>query len=62
MKEIAKIKEIDSVDTNTPGWFEFRTAATKNIISSMTDAEKEELRRRGEEMAANGLPETVKRR
>lgn len=53
---------MDVVDTNTPGWFELRTAATKIIISNMTEAEKEELRKKGEEMAENGLPENVKRR
>ena len=53
---------MDVVDTNTPGWFELRTAATKNIISNMTEAEKEELRKKGEEMSEKGLPENVKRR
>lgn len=62
LMEIGRIKEMDEVNTNTPGWFELRTAATKNILSKMTDAEKEKLRRSGEEMTEKGLPENVKRR
>jgi hypothetical protein len=62
LKEIGRIKEMDEVDTNTPGWFELRTAATKNILSKMSDTQKEDLRKSGEEMAEKGLPDHVKRK
>jgi len=62
LKEIGQIMNMASVDTNTPGWFNHRTKATKNIISNMTDAEKEELQRKAEKIGEIGLPEEVKRR
>lgn len=62
LDEIGRIKEMNSVDTTTPGWFELRTHATKNLLSQMTDAEKADLRKEGDKMAEKGLPEDVKRR
>ena len=53
---------LDSVDTNTPGWFENRTVACKNILDNMTDAEKDILRKKAEEMAEKGMPEDIQRK
>ena len=53
---------LDSVDTNTPGWFENRTVACKNILENMTDAEKDILRKKAEEMAEKGMPEDIQRK
>jgi hypothetical protein len=54
--------DLDSANTNTPGWFQHRTTAAKNILHNMTAAERNRLRDEAEEMAGNGLPETVQRK
>lgn len=53
---------LESADTNTPGWFENRTTAAKNILNVMTEAQKNRLRDEADEMAAKGLPEEVQRK
>jgi hypothetical protein len=53
---------LDSANTRTPGWFEHRTTAAKNIINNMTAVEMKRLRDEAEDMAGNGLPEAVKRK
>lgn len=53
---------IDSVTQETPGWFEHRTTATKNIFNSMTDAEMKDLRKKADEILEKGMPEDVKRK
>ena len=62
MKEIATLMGEGSIDTNTTGWFPLRTQASKNILDRMTDAEKAELRKKGEEMARNGKPKEIQRK
>lgn len=62
MKEVASIMGLESADTNTPGWFENRTTAAKNILNVMTEAQKNRLRDEADEMAAKGLPEEVQRK
>ena len=62
LKEISTIMGSSEVDTFTPGWFQFRTVATKNILRLKTEAEKEELRKKGEEFAKIGLPEDIQRK
>jgi hypothetical protein len=61
-KEISSIMGIDNVDATTQGWFLHRVAATQNILSRMTDTQKEELRQEGEKMAAKGMPEELQRK
>lgn len=53
---------IDKVTTHTPGWFNLRVEATQNILKTMTDADKKELCRKGEEMAKKGMPEDLQRK
>ena len=53
---------LDSADTSTPGWFQLRTKASKNIIESMTEDEKKVLEDDADRMAVDGLPADVQRR
>ena len=53
--EIATIMDLLMADTNTLGWFQYHTTATKNLISRMTEAKKARLRRESKRMAAEGL-------
>jgi len=62
MKEIGIIMGNDTVDTNTPGWFQHRTAAAKNILNRMTEAQKFELRKLGDGMSEKGMPEEIQRK
>ena len=62
LKEIGTMMGIDAVDTNTPGWFNHRTAASKNILDKMTEAKKNELRKLGDEMLEKGMPEEIQRK
>lgn len=47
--------DLDHVTTTTPGWFQHRTSAAKNILNNMTDAQKKKLRDEAEEIADKGL-------
>jgi len=51
-----------NVNTNTPGWFQLRTVATKNILENMTEGRKQELRKKAEEMSERGLPDDIQRK
>ena len=62
MEEVAKLMDIDSANTNTPGWFPYRTTAARNILNKMSDAEKNILLKKVDDMAENGFPEDVQRR
>ena len=53
---------MDSIDTTTPGWFELRTTATKNILANMSDSDRDELQRKAVEMGLKGLPEDIKQK
>lgn len=60
--EIASILKLDSADTNTEGWFQQRTKASKNIINRMTDEEKKKLEDEVDKMRGKGLPPDVQRK
>ena len=62
MNEIGNIMGVDYVDTNTPGWFKHRMAASQNLLNNMTGKEKDELHRKGEELAAKGMPVEFQRK
>ena len=51
-----------NTDTHTPGWFGLRTTAARNILERMTEAEKSDLRKIGDDMAKNGMPEHLQRK
>jgi len=61
-REIASLMQIDSADTNTPGWFQLRTKASKNILDAMTDDERREIEAEAEQMQSEGLPRDVQRK
>jgi hypothetical protein len=60
-KEIASILKLDSANTNTPGWFQLRTKASKNILNAMTEDERDALEKEAERMQREGLPPDVQR-
>jgi hypothetical protein len=60
--EIANILNIDSADTNTPGWFQLRTKASKNILDKMTEDERKILEDDAQRMQKEGLPPDVQRK
>jgi hypothetical protein len=62
MKEVAVLMDLEYVDTNTPGWFRHRTAAAKTIIDNMTDAEKNKLQVKAQELADKGFPPELQRK
>ena len=62
MKEIARVMGIDKVDTNTPGWFQNRTTAARNILNRMSEADKKELHKFGDQILENGMPEEIRRK
>jgi hypothetical protein len=62
LNEISNIMGIGGVDTNTPGWFQHRMAATQNILNNMTDTALNDLQMKGEEVAERGMPEDMKRK
>lgn len=62
LKEIANLMGLEYADTQTLGWFNYRTAASKNILRCMTHVEKEKLRKDAEDMAENGLPVDLQRK
>jgi hypothetical protein len=62
MKEIATIMEVPYVDTNTPGWFAYRTKAAKNILDRMSEEDKKKIRQEAQEMSEKGFPEDLQRR
>ncbi|KAF8801933.1 hypothetical protein BYT27DRAFT_7113986 [Phlegmacium glaucopus] len=55
-KEIASIMNLDSADTNTPGWFPYRTIAAKNLLDNMTDVERAKLIDEAGKLVSEGLP------
>ena len=62
LKEISRLMGTQNVNTNTPGWFQLRTVATKNILENMTEGRKQELRKKAEEMSERGLPDDIQRK
>ena len=43
---------LNSANANTPGWFDYRTSASKNIIAKMTREEKKKLRHDRDKIAS----------
>ena len=62
LNEIAVLMGLEHVDTNTPGWFAFRTRATKRIIEGMTEVEKSKLRGEVDDMARKGFPKELQQK
>ena len=58
--EIARLLGIPSVNANTPGWFHKHMQALKNILSTMSDEEAEELEREQKRITAQGYPDYIK--
>ena len=61
-KEIATILGLDTADTKTPGWFQLRTKASKNIINSMTNEDRNKLENVADQLQKDGFPEELQRR
>jgi predicted phosphoribosyltransferase len=61
-EEIALILDLDTADTSTPGWFQLRTKASKNILDKMSVSERDEIECEAERMQKEGLPRDVQRR
>jgi hypothetical protein len=61
-RKIASLLDIESATTSTPGWFQLRTKASKEIILSMSDDERKVLENEADRMEKEGLPEEVQRR
>jgi hypothetical protein len=61
-EEIGNLLGVEDATTTTPGWFEMRTPAIKNVFNSMTAAEKAVLDAEQEKMTGEGYPEQKKRR
>jgi hypothetical protein len=61
-KEIASLLNIETADTSTPGWFQLRTKASKNIIDGMNENEKKELENEVDRMQKDGLPPEIQRK
>jgi hypothetical protein len=61
-KEIALMMDLVSVDTNTPGWFQHRTRAARNLLDKMTEGERVKLRSEADRMSREGLPEEIQRK
>jgi len=59
--EIARLLGILSADANTPGWFQKRMLAMKNILSMMSDEEAEQLERERERIGTQGYPDYIQR-
>ena len=53
---------IENANTSTPGWFQLRTKASKDIILSMSDDERKAIEDEADRMAKEGLPQDVQRR
>lgn len=60
--EIASIMELPTANSNTPGWFEHRMAASKNILDTMTVEEKTKFEDDAERYRVEGLPKDVQRK
>lgn len=61
-KEIASILGLDTANTQTPGWFQLRTKASKTILNSMTEEDRNNLENEADRMQKEGLPQDVQRR
>jgi hypothetical protein len=55
--EIAAMMGLASADSNMPSWFTLCRTAEKNILDSMTEEKKNNLRGEAERMAREGIAE-----
>lgn len=62
LAEIAKILNLPTVDTNTPGWLQHRLPASKNILDAMTAEVKRKFEEEAENYRFEGLPSDVQRK
>jgi hypothetical protein len=62
MQEIAKMLDVEDATTTTPGWFQMRMPAIKNVYDQMTPQEKLGVRDEGDKVMRQGYPEETKRR
>jgi len=61
-EEIASILNLESANTRTPGWFQLRTKASKRILDSMSEDERNVLENEADRMRKEGLPQDVQRK
>jgi hypothetical protein len=61
-RRIATILDIPTANTSTPGWFQLRTKASKDIILEMSQEDKKVLEDDADRMEREGFPEDVQRR
>ncbi|KAF8799826.1 hypothetical protein BYT27DRAFT_7119298, partial [Phlegmacium glaucopus] len=61
-KEIASMMDLESADTNTPGWFPLRTRAAKNLLEEMPEVEKKKLRDEADRWVIEGVPPDLQRK
>jgi predicted DNA-binding transcriptional regulator len=54
LHEVATILKVDTVTTSTPGWFGYRTQATRQILEKMSKEELEEVEIVRKRMASEG--------
>ena len=62
MEEIGRILEVAKVTTETPGWFQARTPAIKNLIEMMLVDELARLDEQVSIIAKKGYDEKQRRR
>lgn len=61
-EEIASILNLETANTRTPGWFQLRTKASKRILDSMSEDERNVLENEADRMRKEGLPPDVQRK
>jgi hypothetical protein len=62
MQEIAKMLDVEDATTTTPGWFQMRMPAIKNVYDQMTPQERLGVRDERDKVMRQGYPEETKRR
>jgi hypothetical protein len=62
MQEIAKMLDVEDATMSTPGWFQMRMPAIKNVYDQMTAEEKLGVRDDRDKIMRQGYPEETKRR
>ena len=60
--EIAAMLNLESANTQTPGWFEIHMTAMKNVLDKMTEEEKAMLHEEADRMSKEGLPAEVQQK
>jgi hypothetical protein len=53
--------DLETANTSTPGWFQLRTKASKNILDAMGEDERKLLEDEADLMQKEGLPKEVQR-